>query len=101
MSRPRVGEFYYHYKHDSTKGVSDHAYLVIGFSIHTESSENLIIYKPLYNSDFLNSGNADYFARPLSMWTEEILHEGVITNRFTKIEDSLVIEKLNKNVENE
>lgn len=51
---------YYHYK-DTEK-----LYEVIGVGLHTETEEELVIYRPLYESEHA------LFARPVSMFLEEV-----------------------------
>lgn len=55
-------------------------YQVIGTAFHTETEENLVVYKPMYESAF------DLFARPLSMFTESIELDGNRVPRFERIE---------------
>jgi len=56
-------------------------YEVIGVALETESSEPLVIYKPLYESPY------QLFARPYAMFTEHVTISGVTAARFTKVED--------------
>ena len=46
---------------------------IIGTARHTESKEELMIYRSLYDSECTNG--VDYAARPLSMFTSEVDHE--------------------------
>ena len=48
-------------------------YEIIGTSRHTENKEDLMIYKPLYNTECV--AGVDYAARPLSMFLSEVDHE--------------------------
>ncbi len=48
-------------------------YEIIGTSRHTESKEELMIYKPLYHTDCIDG--VDYAARPLAMFMSEVDHE--------------------------
>lgn len=48
-------------------------YEIIGTSRHTETSEELMIYKPLYYTDCTKG--VDYAARPLEMFLSEVDHE--------------------------
>ncbi len=48
-------------------------YEIIGTSRHTETKEELMIYKPLYDAECVNG--VDYAARPLSMFLSEVDHE--------------------------
>lgn len=47
-------------------------YEIIGTSRHTESGEELMIYKPLYQADCIKG--VDYAARPLDMFMSEVDH---------------------------
>lgn len=56
-------------------------YEVVGFAKHSETLEEMVIYKALY-------GNYDIWVRPVSMWNEEVsLKNGMRVKRFTKIKD--------------
>ena len=66
-----VNGIYQHYKGG--------LYKVIGIASHSETLEKLVIYISLTN-DLL-------WARPISMWCEEIVIDGVIYPRFTYIGD--------------
>ena len=48
-------------------------YEIIGTSRHTEDKEELMIYKPLYDTDCVK--DVDYVARPLDMFMSEVDHE--------------------------
>ena len=50
-------------------------YEVIGVARHSETKEELVVYRLLY-------GDFSYWVRPLTMFTENIELEGVITPRF-------------------
>ncbi len=86
--------FYYHFKHDSTKGVNDHAYYVFGLGLLTEDDSVAVIYRPLYENDFL--GDAEYCIRPYTMFIETVEREGKTFPRFQKITDPAIIEELEK-----
>lgn len=51
---------YYHFK-DPEKH-----YEVLGIAFHTETEEEMVVYKPLYDTDHA------LFVRPLSMFLEEV-----------------------------
>lgn len=101
---PEVG-FYYHYKHDPSKGLEDHAYEVMGVGFHTEDDarsgeEHFLIYRPLYDQNVYKASkdlNIPCFdARPLEMWMEDVEKDGEIFPRFQKIVDPLIIARLEK-----
>ena len=48
-------------------------YEIIGTARHTENNEELVIYKPLYNSECTNG--VDYAVRPFKMFMSEVDHE--------------------------
>jgi hypothetical protein len=56
-------------------------YEVIGTALHTETDEKLVVYKPLYPSEY------NMFVRPLGMFVEQILINGLKVQRFTKQEN--------------
>lgn len=62
---------YRHYKGNT--------YEVTGFATHSETLEEMVIYKALY-------GDGKTWARPASMWNEDvILPDGTAVKRFQKI----------------
>ena len=54
-------------------------YEVIGIAKHSETLEEMVVYKALY-------GDGDIWVRPISMWDEEIERDGVKKKRFEFIE---------------
>ena len=64
---------YRHYKGNT--------YEVIGFAKHSETLEDMVIYKPLY----VEGGT---WVRPLSMWDNPIEVEGKTVKRFEYIGES-------------
>ncbi len=70
---------YKHYK--------GHEYQVIGFALHTETHETLVLYKPLYTNAQLEEecGKDPTFARPINMFTEMVLVTGKRVPRFIYI----------------
>ncbi|MFI3229108.1 MAG: DUF1653 domain-containing protein [Bacillota bacterium] len=64
---------YKHYKGNT--------YRVIGTAKHSETLEDMVIYKPLYDCPL-----AEFWVRPLAMWSEPItLADGSVVPRFEKI----------------
>lgn len=53
-------------------------YEVIGIGKHSETLEEMVIYRALY-------GDSGYWVRPADMWNEEIVHDGKTYKRFTYI----------------
>jgi hypothetical protein len=87
MNIPKSGDLYRHHKHDPAKGGSDHVYKIVAIGFDTEQDIIVVVYKPIYNSDFLQNKNATVFVRPLKMFTGKVLIEGVEILRFIKIDD--------------
>lgn len=55
-------------------------YEVLGFARHSETLEEMVIYRALY-------GNNGIWVRPLSMWEETVERDGATVKRFTFIGD--------------
>jgi len=53
-------------------------YEVVGFAIHSETLEDMVIYKALY-------GDMKTWVRPLSMWEEFVEIDGESVKRFTEV----------------
>lgn len=51
-------------------------YEVIGIARHSETEEELVVYRALY-------GDGALWARPLSMWNEWVSYQGKTVLRFT------------------
>ena len=54
-------------------------YEVVGIARHSETLEELVVYRALY-------GEGGLWVRPVAMWTETVEHEGQRLLRFTKID---------------
>ncbi|MBR2604051.1 MAG: DUF1653 domain-containing protein [Bacilli bacterium] len=61
-------------------------YEIIGTSRHTETKEELMIYKPLYETECTEG--VDYAARPLEMFMSEVDH-----NKYPNIKQKYRFEK--------
>lgn len=73
MSEPiRLGR----YRHFKGKD-----YEVLGVARHSETGEQLVVYRPLY-------GERGLWVRPLSMWNETVERDGKTFLRFTFVEEN-------------
>lgn len=93
--------FYYHYKHDDAKGITDYAYEVVGVGLHTEDDcrpedASMVVYRPLYPEAFVYKNGKLFDLRPLEMWMGDVTKDGITFKRFTKITDPEIFEKLEK-----
>jgi hypothetical protein len=50
-------------------------YLVEGLATHSETGEEMVVYRPLY-------GEGGLWVRPLKMFQEAVEHEGNVRSRF-------------------
>ncbi|HDZ57544.1 MAG TPA: DUF1653 domain-containing protein [Pseudomonas xinjiangensis] len=57
-------------------------YEVIGVAQHSETGEQLVVYRTLY-------GNYDLWVRPLSMFIEQVQVNGIASPRFTFINEDV------------
>lgn len=53
-------------------------YEVIGIAKHSETLEEMVVYRALY-------GNGDIWVRPAAMWNETLERDGKTVQRFTYI----------------
>ncbi|MFZ1360561.1 MAG: DUF1653 domain-containing protein [Candidatus Saccharimonadales bacterium] len=58
-----------------------HLYEVLGTALQTETDELLVVYRPLYDSKY------ELFARPHTMFIEQVEIDGILHPRFEKIEE--------------
>lgn len=73
MNIPQPGEIYSHFK-------TGNKYEIIGLAKHSETLEDLIIYKALYDE-------GQVWVRPVAMFLDmKTLEDGTLVQRFTKIE---------------
>ena len=91
MAIPQKG-FYIHYKHNPSGMLHDHMYEVVGVGRNTEEKTYTVLYRPLYQNDWMPP--ADFQSRPLEMFLEEIEKEGVKIPRFKMITDPSLIAEL-------
>lgn len=82
MKKLEIGAIYKHYK-------SDHTYQVIGIARHSETLEELVVYKALYDSP--EFGKDCLWVRPKAMFLENVIVDGVEVERFEKIEQEVLI----------
>lgn len=61
-------------------------YQVIGFAAHSETHEEMVIYKALY--DCVEFGNNRTWVRPLNRFLEKISYHGKNMQRFQFVEHS-------------
>lgn len=92
MNAPQIGEYYYHCNHDPKKGINDHAYVIESIAIDTETDNAVVVYRPLYKSNFLIEKQAHLFTRPLEVFLGTKLINGKEVPRFTKITDQKLID---------
>ena len=55
-------------------------YQVIGTARHSETREEMVVYRALY-------GDGGLWVRPAAMWDEQIERDGQVVRRFTYIGD--------------
>lgn len=67
------------------KGIYKHfkgnEYEVVGIAAHSETLEDMVVYKPLYDCE------KELWVRPVSMWNEEVEYQGKKVKRFTFIKE--------------
>jgi hypothetical protein len=62
-----------------------HDYQVYEVATHSETEEQVVVYRPLY-------GERALWVRPLAMFQESVDLDGVLTPRFKRLDDSLAVE---------
>lgn len=73
MNTPQIGEIYSHFKTGNT-------YEIIALAKHSETLEDLVVYKALY-------GEGQIWVRPANMFSDmKTLEDGTQVQRFTKVE---------------
>ena len=77
--RFKKGDIVRHFKRETIskeeleKNPNIYLYEIIGTARDTETSQELMIYKPLYETDCVK--DVDYASRPLDMFVSEVDHE--------------------------
>lgn len=71
MSKPKIGATYEHFKGNK--------YKVVDIVRHSETLEEMVLYKPLYKSKEFPD---QLWVRPLEMFTETIKYDGIMVKRF-------------------
>ena len=56
-------------------------YLVEGVATHSETREEMVVYRPLY-------GEGGLWVRPLRMFQESVEHDGAVRSRFQFISEA-------------
>lgn len=66
---PEPGTIVRHFKRETIRnpGINDYLYEIVGLAEHTESKENMMIYRALY-------GSGKLYARPIDMFMSEVDH---------------------------
>lgn len=77
-AQPILHGKYQHYR-------TEKLYEVIGFALHSETYEEMVIYKALYQCD--KFGNNQLWVRPKAMFLEFIDHNGCSIPRFKLINE--------------
>lgn len=55
-------------------------YEVVGIARHSETLEEMVVYRALY-------GEGGLWVRPAAMWNETVERDGVVYPRFTRIDE--------------
>lgn len=78
MKDIEIGALYRHYKN------KDHIYEIVGIARHSETLEEMVVYKALYESE--DFGKDVLWVRPKTMFLENVFFEGKEVERFIKID---------------
>ena len=69
------------YKHYKTNKI----YELIGFAIHSETYEEMVVYKGMYICE--KFGQNPIFVRPKKMFFEDVEYNGIIIPRFQRVDE--------------
>lgn len=72
--------FQYDIKPGRYRHFKGNEYQVIGMARHSETEEEMVVYRPLYGEDGL-------WVRPASMWCEQVERDGKVQPRFVYVGD--------------
>jgi len=74
------------WRHYKSVGGSDHTYEVIGIAKHSETGEEMVVYRPLYTvpKDSWVYGY-EFAVRPLAIWYDQVEWQGKKVQRFVEI----------------
>lgn len=65
----------------------DHTYEVIDIARHSETHEDMVVYRPLYTVPIESwAYGYEFVTRPLSLWYDIVEHAGKQVQRFTQID---------------
>ena len=67
------------YRHRKTGNLYD----VVGVALHTETEEELVVYRPHKKKDY------ELFVRPIDMFVELVDIGGVVAPRFVRLDEAL------------
>lgn len=83
QNKPPPGSHWRHYK---STWWTDHTYEVIGIWVHSETSEPMVLYRPLYPVPPESwAYGYDFVTRPLSLWYDIVEHVWKQVQRFVEI----------------
>ena len=84
QNKPLPYSRWWHYK---SSWWDDYTYEIIGMAVHSETSEPMVLYRPLYDVPPESwAYGYDYVTRPLSLWYDIVEYGGTQVQRFTQID---------------
>jgi hypothetical protein len=75
----RKGQIWSHYKNPN------HHYKIICIARHSETLEEMVVYKILYKSE---TGMGEYWVRPKNIFLENLVKDGKEIERFSLVKDN-------------
>ena len=78
MKNLEIGAIYKHYKNN------DHRYEIIGIARNSETLEEMVVYKALYESE--EYGNNVLWVRPKEMFLGNVIVDGKEVERFQRVD---------------